>query len=153
MIDKRNLSKTKKIKVADLFNVERAKIDKIYPSGTIAIQASASDGELYFFENETQIEPKYAVFIPKSKINTHYMYYAIARVLPEFLAMYRTGINIQLDIFDYMIITIHEDEKVQRFIVDAFVKNQKEIEYEQMLIEKYSDMKRYYLGNMFPKPR
>lgn len=146
-----NLKDYKKVKLLDLVQIERAKKDKIYNKGNIIIQVSASRGQIFYLEQDTTVESQYIVLTCKDNkvINTKYLYYLISELLPEFLAKYQTGINIQPEVFNYMELIIHDDIKTQEHISKIFDKIDEDIKKEEELLKKYQDFKKYHMGKMF----
>ncbi len=146
-----NLKDYKKVKLLDLVQIERAKKDKIYNKGNIIIQVSASKGQIFYLDQDTTVESKYIVLTCKdNKItNTKYLYYVISDLLPEFLAKYQTDINIQLEVFKYMELVIHDDMKTQEHITKIFDKIDEDIKKEEELLKQYQDFKKYHLDKMF----
>lgn len=146
-----NLKDYKKVKLLDLVNIERVKKNKIYKKGNIIIQVSASKGQIFYLEEDTTVESKYIVLTCKDNkiINTKYLYYIINDLLPEFLAKYQTGINIQPEVFNYMELIIHDDMKKQEHIANIFDKIDEDIKKEEQLLKKYQDFKKYHLDKMF----
>lgn len=145
-----NLKDYKKVKLLDLVQIERAKKDKIYNKGNIIIQVSASKGQIFYLEQNTTVESQYVVLTCNNKvINTKYLYYIISDLLPEFLAKYQTGINIQPEVFNYMELVIHDDIKTQEHIAKIFDKIDEDIKKEEELLKQYQDFKKYHLDKMF----
>lgn len=145
-----NLKDYKKVKLLDLVQIERAKKDKIYNKGNIIIQVSASKGQIFYLDQHTTVESQYVVLTCNNKvINTKYLYYIISDLLPEFLAKYQTGINIQPEVFNYMELVIHNDIKTQEHIAKIFDKIDEDIKKEEELLKQYQDFKKYHLDKMF----
>ncbi len=146
-----NLKDYKNVKLLDLVQIERAKKDKIYNKGNIIIQVSANKGQIFYLDEGTTVESKYIVLTCKDTkvINMKYLYYVISDLLPEFLAKYQTGINVQPEVFNYMELDIHDDIKTQEHIVKIFDKIYEDIKKEEELLKKYQDFKRYHLEKMF----
>lgn len=146
-----NLKDYKKVKLLDLVQIERAKKDKIYNEGNIIIQVSASKGQIFYLDQDTTVESQYIVLTCKDNkvINTKYLYYVISDLLPEFLAKYQTGINIQPEVFNYMKLVIHDDIKTQQHITKIFDKINEDIKKEEELLKRYQDFKKYHLDKMF----
>ena len=144
-----NLQNYKKVKLLDLVQIERAKKDKIYNKGNIIIQVSASKGQIFYLDHDTTVESKYIVLKDNKVINTKYLYYVISDLLPEFLAKYQTGINIQPEVFKYMELVIHNDIETQNHIVNILDKLDERIKKEEELLLLCKDFKEYHLNKMF----
>lgn len=146
-----NLKDYKKVKLLDLVDIERAKKNKVYNKGNIIIQVSASNGQIFYLEEDTSVESQYIILNCKDNniVDTKYLYYVISGLLPEFLAKYQTGINIQPEVFNYMELVIHDDKKTQEHIAKIFDKIDEDIKKEEELLKKYQDFKKYHLGKMF----
>ena len=146
-----NLRNYKKVKLLDLVDIERVKKNKIYDKGNIIIQVSASRGQILYLNHDTTVGSQYIVLTCKDNkiINTKYLYYIISDSLPEFLAKYQTGINIQPEVFKYLNLYIHDDIETQKHIVNILDKLDEQTKKEQELIEKFNDFKEYHLNKMF----
>ena len=144
-----NLQNYKKVKLLDLVQIERAKKDKIYNKGNIIIQVSASKGQIFYLDHDTTVESKYIVLKDNKVINTKYLYYVISDLLPEFLAKYQTGINIQPEVFKYMELVIHNDIETQNHIVNILDKLDERTKKEEELLLLCKDFKEYHLNKMF----
>ena len=144
-----NLRNYKKVKLLDLVQIERAKKDKIYNKGNIIIQVSASKGQIFYLDHDTTVESKYIVLKDNKVINTKYLYYVISDLLPEFLAKYQTGINIQPEVFKYMELVIHNDIETQNHIVNILDKLDERTKKEEELLLLCKDFKEYHLNKMF----
>jgi len=146
-----DLRNYKEVKLLDLVDIERAKKNKVYSEGNIIIQVSASKGQIFYLNQDTNVESQYIVLIVKNNklINSKYLYYLISDQLPAFLSKYQTGINIQPDVFNYMELVIHNDIKTQKHIANIFDKIDEDIKKEEELLKKYQDFKKYHIGKMF----
>ena len=146
-----DLRNYKEVKLLDLVDIERAKKNKVYSEGNIIIQVSASKGQIFYLNQNTNVESQYIVLIVKNNklINSKYLYYLISDQLPAFLSKYQTGINIQPDVFNYMELVIHNDIKTQKHIANIFDKIDEDIKKEEELLKKYQDFKKYHIGKMF----
>ena len=144
-----NLRNYKKVKLLDLVQIERAKKDKIYNKGNIIIQVSASKGQIFYLDHDTTVESKYIVLKDNKVINTKYLYYVISDLLPEFLAKYQTGINIQPEVFKYMELVIHKDIETQNHIVNILDKLDERTKKDEELLLLCKDFKEYHLNKMF----
>lgn len=146
-----DLRNYKEVKLLDLVDIERAKKNKVYSEGNIIIQVSASKGQIFYLNQDTNVESQYIVLIVKNNklINSKYLYYLISDQLPVFLSKYQTGINIQPDVFNHMELVIHNDIKTQKHIANIFDKIDEDIEKEEELLKKYQDFKKYHIGKMF----
>ena len=144
-----NLRNYKKVKLLDLVDIERAKKNKIYDKGNIIIQVSASKGQIFYLDHDTTVESKYIVLKDNKVINTKYLYYVISDLLPEFLAKYQTGINIQPEVFNYMELVIHNDIETQNHIVNILDKLDERTKKEEELLLLCKDFKEYHLNKMF----
>lgn len=141
--------KQKQINLLDLVEFERSKKDKIYQSGCILIQVSATRGQLEYLENSSTVDSKFGVFIPKWNVNPKYLYYVLEMLMPGFLARYQTGLNINPEIFKHLILTIHTDVNVQALIVKMLDSLQVGIENEEKTIKEWKNVKQVHLDGMF----
>ncbi len=146
-----DLEDYKKVNLLDLVQIEKAKENKIYNKGNIIIQVSASKGQIFYLDQDTTVERKYIVLTCKDDkvINTKYLYHVISDLLPEFLAKYQTGINIQPEVFKYMELEIHDDIKTQQHIAKIFDKIDEDRKEQEEMVKKYRDFKNIFLDKMF----
>lgn len=141
--------KQKKINLLDLVDFERSKKGKIYQSGCILIQVSATRGQLEYLKDSSTVDSKFGVFIPKWNVNPKYLYYVLEILMPGFLARYQTGLNINPEIFKHFILTIHTDVNVQSLIVKILDSLQIGIESEEKTIKEWKNVKQVHLDGMF----
>lgn len=139
---------TKRCRLLDIANVERAKSGVVYPAGTIHIQVSATHGQIKMLKAPGIIEGKYATIIPKVPINQAYFKIALERSVPEFLAKYQTTINIQMGEFAFFDIEIHPDMKTQAEIAAIMKQCECAEELEQDIIDHLKTMKKIALSKM-----
>lgn len=143
-----NLTDRTKCKLTEIATVERAQPSRVYPSGTVYIQVSATNGQIHQLATDSTIESKYATIIPKTPINLKYFYIAVKKAIPYFLARYKSTINIQMKDFEMFDIDIHNDSKTQAYIVEVMeVMNKAEAE-EEAYIELLKEAKRLALGTI-----
>lgn len=141
--------KQKKINLLDLVDFERSKKGKIYQSGCILIQVSATRGQLDYLKDSSAVDSKFGVFIPKWNVNPKYLYYVLEMLMPGFLARYQTGLNINPEIFKHFILTIHTNVNVQSLIVKMLDSLQVGIESEEKTIKEWKNVKQVHLDGMF----
>lgn len=134
----------------DLCNVERAVPGKTYKAGSCYIKLSAVDEFVGQIVEEGGIDSRFAVFEPKEKINTSYLYIAIQRCFSEFLRRYRTTINLQFDCLKHFTLDWHNDKKAQEYVVAAIKAVDKEIALVNKQLTKEKELKRWYLAKMIP---
>ena len=147
-------AKAKKVRVPilELCDFERAQKDKVYPNGTVYIQLSATDGVVRQIFEDSTLDTKYGVFLPKNKkIAPRYLYYALDFEMAHFLAKYQAGMNINPDIFKYLKINVFEDDTIGGKVA-AMLDN---LEYyynrEKEQGEGWKEFKKFHLDGMFPK--
>lgn len=137
--------------IFDLATFERVKKGKIYETGTIYIQLSATDGKVRYLAENKELETKYGVFIPKNEyIGSRYLYYMLDFEITAFLAKYQNGMNINPDIFKYLQVTYYPEYKYQKEL--AMTLDGIELRYadEKDKKEKWEAFKKYHLDGMFP---
>lgn len=137
--------------IFDLATFERVKKGKIYETGTIYIQLSATDGKVRYLAENKELETKYGVFIPKNEyIGSRYLYYTLDFEMTAFLAKYQNGMNINPDIFKYLQVTYYPEYKYQKEL--AMTLDGIELRYadEKDNKEKWEAFKKYHLDGMFP---
>lgn len=133
-------------KLGEFATFERAKKDEIYKSGTVAIQVSATQGEIIYLEKDSTIEVKY-VIIHQDECLPKYLYYFIKKTVQQFLTKYKSGLNIQIKDLDFFEIKIH-DKKIQKKLIEALDYIEKEIEIAKKQEEHYKEFKKKQLKNM-----
>lgn len=132
----------------DLCNVERAVPGKIYKAGSCYVKLSAVDEFVGQIAEKGKIDNRCAVFEPKEKINTAYLYIAIQRCFPEFLRRYRTTINLQFDCLKHFALDWHNDKKAQEYVTETIKAVDKEIALINRQINEEKELKRWYLNKM-----
>ena len=139
----------KEVHLLDVVTFERSRKGKIYPPGCILIQVSATRGQLEYLKDSSTVDSKFGVFIPKWNVNPKYLYYILEMLMPNFLARYQTGLNINPEIFKHFIINIHTDVDVQALIVKILDSLRFGIESEEKTLNEWKNVKQYHLDNMF----
>lgn len=143
-----NLTDRTKYKLTEIATVERAQSNRVYPSGTVYIQVSATKGQVHQLATESTIESKYATITPNIPINPKYFYNAVKRAVPYFLARYKSTINIQMKDFEMFDIDIHNDPDTQAYIADVMEAMSTAEAEEEDYIELLKEAKRLALGTM-----
>lgn len=145
-----NLYDRSTVKLLDIASIERAKREKLYPAGSILIQVSATKGQMKILDVPQEVETKYAVIqLNADKVLPAYLFFVLNMVMPRFLCLYQTTINIQIDVFKHLELEIHNDVETQQQIVDVFDLFNKVIDDEQCAINKLKDFKQWHLDTMF----
>lgn len=142
-----------KVNLTEIADVQRANEKNIYPVGTIYIQISACRRshleQFKMLEAPQKLENKYAVIIPKIKINPRYLKIALERAAEEFMVRFvGDSINIQIDAFKNFELEIHNDLDTQDYITNFCKSMDNSIEMETQQIKKIGEMKKYFLGKM-----
>lgn len=138
-------------RLTDIATVERAKPDKVYPSGTICVPLSAySRGAIYQLEASGPVENRYACIIPNDLDESDYMYSIVQLAIEEFEAKFVTGINLQMPIFEkYFTVQWHEDPDTRRMLQEALGNLIEQERLVQRQLELANEVKAYYLDKMF----
>ena len=139
---------TRKINIYDICNVERAVSGKEYKAGSCYIKLSAVDESVGQIKDKGLIDTRYAVFEPKDEINSDYMFIAIERCFSEFLKRYRTTINLQFEALKHFQIDWHDNEDVQKYVVENMKMINGEISLLEEQIQLEKEQKRWYLKKM-----
>lgn len=138
------------LKITDICHIERTKKGEVYKSGTVYLQVSATHGQILITGCDTELEAgKYVVFIPFKRTNTKYLQITLRMSMEEFIARYMTGINIQVEMLQYLKVWWHNDPEDQEKIVEAVEKCDKWIEHESVIIQNYKELKKNLLNKMF----
>lgn len=144
-------AKREKRNILELTDFERVKKGKIYPSGTVYIQLSATDGVVRYLLEAGTLEAKYGVFVPKSDIlPSRYLFYMLEYEMPHFLARYQAGMNINPDIFKHLQVTYYPELKYQRELAILLDNVQAVYGQQKDEKEKWETFKKYHLEGMFP---
>lgn len=144
------IKKYKSYKLLDIVQIEKAKKGKVYPKGCTLIQLSATKGEMEYLDKDQPVVQKYGVMIPiKKDINTEYLFRIIQMTMPNFLAVYQTGLNLVPDVFKFMNVFIHDDVEVQNEINELLNMLDRIEENEKKNIQKWKELKAYHLDGMF----
>lgn len=142
------LIETRRYKLTDIANVERARNGIIYPKWTTYIQVSATHGQVHQLQKAGTIETKYATIIPKIDIYMPYFKIAFERCVPEFLAKYQSTINIQMGDFSFFGIDLHADIKTQFEIVSLMKKCDEAKKAEEDIVGQLKTIKKIALSKM-----
>ena len=144
-----NINDYKQVKLIDIAKIERAKKGIVYDKGTILIQVSATDGQVLYLEEVSEISTKYAVVIPLIEYNPYYIVETIKRSFKRFLHENQTGMNLQMDALNTLTIDVHNDIDTQNYIANTMKEHEANIKREEEIINQLKEMKRYYLGKLF----
>lgn len=101
----------KTVRLVDIARLERAVKGKIYPAGSILIQVSATSGQVLLLDEAGEVDSKYVVIAVSLDYNAHYIYHLLTKDFPEFFHAWQTGLNFQIDKFDYLTLTVHDRAK------------------------------------------
>ncbi len=142
------LLETKRYRLTDVANVERARSGVLYPKWTIYIQVSATHGQVHQLHKAGAVETKYAIINPKIDVYMPYFKIAFERCVPEFLARYQSTINIQMGDFRFFEIDLHSDLKTQIEIVSLLGKCNEAENVEKDIVEQLKTLKKIALSKM-----
>lgn len=142
------LIETRRYKLTDIANVERARNGIVYPKWTTYIQVSATQGQVHQLHKAGTIETKYATIIPIIDIYMPYFKIALERCVPEFLAKYQSTINIQMGDFSFFEIDLHADIKTQFEIVTLMKKCDEAKKAEEDIVGQLKAIKKIALSKM-----
>lgn len=143
-----DFSNYRKIRLQEVATIERAEKGKLYPEGCTLIALSATRGQVEYSAEGGEIESRWAVVVPGEGNDPKYIYHSITRSFPEFLEKYKTGINLQMEVLDFLEIALHpirEQKEIVRMLEIVEEKQKKE----ERLLETWKEAKKYYLGKMF----
>ena len=129
--------------------IERSKQDKVYDADSILIQVSATNGQLVYLDKPQTIDSKYAVIKPKENVYGRYLYFVLGEVLPDFLTIYQTGLNINPEIFKYLKLDMHQEMDTQRYVCNIMHGMDDLINRETDFINQLKSFKEYHLDTMF----
>lgn len=135
-------------RINDVANVYRSRPGERIPIGSSIIRLSANDGSVEYAEKEKEGAQGYVVIEPCEGILPKYLFFAIQKEMPKFLARYKTCINLKFDALKYLKINVQEKEK-QRDIVDMFEKVDLVIKREEEIVDRLEKVKRWHLKKMF----
>lgn len=144
------------LKLTDICEIERARLNKIYPAGTCYIQVSActknSVEKWHITKEDGTIEGKYAAIIPKVPCIPEYLLEALERYSDEFFEKYiGSNINIQMELFRYYILPFHFDLTEQKQVLDVLLPIKEDIQLVEEQIDKWQSLKNYFLEGMMAK--
>ena len=142
------LLETKRYRLTDVANVERARSGVLYPKWTIYIQVSATHGQVHQLHKAGAVETKYAIINPKIDVYMPYFKIAFERCVPEFLARYQSTINIQMGDFRFFEIDLHSDLKTQIEIGSLLGKCNEAENVEKDIVEQLKTLKKIALSKM-----
>lgn len=136
------------VKLSEVATIERSKKNKVYKRGSILVQCSATNGEVIYLNDNSEVNNKYAVIIPDPDIFSKWLYYAITQSLTENLTKIKTGLNIVASELNNLEVVIMDDKSAKRFVnlMDLIDLIQIAVVTDKELTE---EEKRFYLDNMF----
>jgi len=134
--------------IYEIADIERAIKGKRYKAGSTLIELSATKGNIEYLEKEGEIDTRYAVITPRIECFPRYIYISIQETLPEFIAKYLTGINLQESSLKHLAIKVHSLE-TQSFIVQSVQAIDGAIAGTKKEIEKIKDIKSNMLESLF----
>ncbi|UTH01643.1 restriction endonuclease subunit S [Macrococcoides canis] len=129
--------------------ITRAKKGKVYAAGTIIIQISASKGQYFILEEDTEVETKYATVQANEDVYPMYLYTVIGLAMDKFMNRLSTGINIHIDTLGEMEVDIRHDYDKQKEIADLVKKLEWQEKRIERAIKKMEDFKKNNLDGMF----
>ncbi|WFA75677.1 restriction endonuclease subunit S [Streptococcus suis] len=135
-------------KITELASIERSS-GKVYPAGCILIQISATNGQVLYHAEETEVPAKYAVVNANDKVLPKYLYHMISFQADAFFHAIQTGLNIQMDTLNEMKLKIHTDLEKQAEIVRYLDVIEKMEASEEATIELLKQAKQTSLSEMF----
>ena len=138
---------SKVVKLYDVAEIERVKKNQVYSKGTLYLQFSATDKTIRYLDKSSTLETKFGIIKPKG-INSKYLYFILQKELPNFLARYLSGININPDIFKYFKFQIHSTAVAQAKAVKA-LELAELAELAEQQVQSWKDFKKYHLDKMF----
>lgn len=146
----RHAKKVKK-SILELTDFERCVKGKVYKSGSIYIQLSATDGKVRYLFEDGELETKYGVFLPKDEYEVNaFLFYALEFEMPSFLARYQCGMNINPDIFKFLEITYFTEREDKVALVQLLEELKCDYQKAEQEKEGWEDFKKYHLDGMFP---
>ena len=135
---------SKIVKLSEVAEIERVKKNQVYSKDTLYLQFSATDKTIRYLDKSSTLETKFGIIKPKG-INSKYLYFILQKELPNFLARYLSGININPDIFKYFKFQIHSTAVAQAKAVKAL----ELAELAEQQVQSWKDFKKYHLDKMF----
>lgn len=118
------------------------------PPGTSLIRLSANDGTVLYAEVEETGKMGYVAFSPWSNVLPRYLYFALQNTMPEFLAKYKSGINLKYEAVKFLKINVPTMEQ-QKQIIEVLMTIEKAERAEQKEIETLKGFKEGMLEKMF----
>lgn len=148
-----NLCNYSESRLTDIADVVRTTKGTVYPKGTIYIQVSAAskteDNPFKLLGEDSELESKYAVVLPKIDIIPEYFIEVLAVAAPKWRHRYiGTNINIQMDCFKFLVVMYHNEHEAQQYVLDTLEPFKKGIEQTKAKIELAKEFKRWSLGKM-----
>lgn len=138
----------RKVKLTEVATFERSS-GKIYPAGSTTLQISATKGQTHFLDTDQNVEQKFAVIIPKEGIEPKYLFYSIEQAIPEFLAKYQTGLNLQVSELNHLQLIIDSNTSHQKEQVEQMELLEKSIRLTESELEQLKDFKQTCLVDLF----
>ena len=141
--------KTIRQNIYQLADIERASAGKTYPAGCSTIELSAYQGAAGYLTEPSEVSNRYAVIIPKVDISHRYLHTILEEALPEFLAKYQTGINLQEGTLKYLNLEIHTSRDTQEWLSDRLEALSEAEDKIQREINGLKELKTFFLEKLF----
>lgn len=135
-------------KIGEIAEVYRVADGQKIPPGTSLIRLSANDGTVLYVEVEETGKTGYVAFSPWSNVLPRYLYFALQNAMPEFLAKYKSGINLKYEAVKFLKINVPTMEQ-QKQIIEVLMTIEKAERTEQKEIETLKGFKEGMLEQMF----
>lgn len=137
-------------KLPEVATIERAVKGKVYPAGVTLIELSATSGAFLWQSAEGEVEPRYAVLIPKDGINKRYFYEVIGACFPKWYHKYKTTMNIQIEALNHFEVRILDDRNLQNQVALILQNLDNQIQEAAQEYTSWLGVQKYYLDGMFP---
>ena len=135
--------------ITELCEVERAKADRTYPSGTCYVTLSAAHDTVMQIDKDEPIETRYAALVPREDVDADYLKVVLDRAFPRWLAAHRTGINLQFGELSTLTVEWHDSPDARREVVSTVRRLDELADMERRTIEGLKETKQYLLLRMF----
>lgn len=134
----------------DFCDFERSKKNKIYPTGSILLQLSATKGQMLYLRAPQKVEDKYGVFLPKTDRIEPYYLFAVGRTeIEPFLARYQTGLNINPVILKHFKIPVHRNKDIRQSYARSMDIIDVAKEEQAKIVNGLERAKQWYLDKIF----
>lgn len=139
----------KSFPIYEIATIENVKDNVLY-NNCISLQMGATDGQMELIKKPKLLGGrKSAIRTAVEWLEVEYLYLALCREMPRFLARYKQNINIRLKDLKHIVLDIHLEKETRQFIINANNSLDEAETLERKTLDRLKNIKEFYMRNMF----